>query len=131
MTGEMPLHLAAKGGHDQPIALLISNGQNIDTPNADGNTPLMVAARYGQMGVGRFLIGAGADLDAHNKAGHTALDEALRNHQNAFANLLRNYQLALDARAAFDRAVRTAGTAARSGYLNWAMPSPQVKRVYF
>jgi ankyrin repeat protein len=130
-NGNTAFHVAAQGGNDRSMALLISSGQSIDTLNADGNTPLMVAAWYGQMGSGRFLIGAGADLNIRNKAGRNALEEALQNHQAAFADMIRNYQLVLDARAAFDRAAKLAGIPIRSGYLNWSAPTVQAKRVYF
>ena len=129
--GNTAMHKGANNGHTPAITLLLSSGQNIDTPNADGNTPLMVAAWYGQMEVGRFLIGAGADINVRNKAGRTALDEATRNHQTAFADLIHNYQLALDARSALDRAAAATKGAIRPGYLNWATPAPRAQRVYF
>jgi ankyrin repeat protein len=129
--GNTAMHIGANFGCMQAIIVLLNNGQNIDTPNADGNTPLMVAAWYGQMDVGRFLISAGADINIRNHEGRNASDEALRNHQTAFADLVRNYQLALDARAALDRAAAATRATVRAGYLNWATPAPQTRRVYF
>jgi ankyrin repeat protein len=129
-NGNAAIHIAADRGYVRPIALLVSAGQSIDTPNADGNTPLMVAAWYGQVGVGRFLIGAGADINIHNKAGRTALDEALRNHQTAFADLIHNYQVVLEAHGSLERAAALTGARVRSGYLNWPMPGMQAQRVY-
>jgi ankyrin repeat protein len=128
--GNTPMHIAANFGYPDAIALLLDGGQNVDTPNADGNTPLMVAAWYGRIDAGHFLIGAGADINAHNKEGRTAIDEALRNHQDAFADMIRTYQLALDARAASDRDTAAIRNLIRPGYLNWAMAAPRTMRVY-
>lgn len=130
-NGDAVIHLAARTGADRALALLLSSGQRIETPNADGDTPLMVAAAAGQMGMGRFLLGVGAEIDARNKAGRTAADEALRNNQPAFAEMIQNYRLVLSTRPLFDQAAKTMRAGLRSGYLNWSSPSTQATRVYY
>ncbi len=128
--GNTALHKAAHNGQEPAAAFLIGSGQDIDEPNRDGNTPLAVAAWYGQVGVAKLLIGAGADIDHKNKAGHTALDEAMRAGQTQFADLIRNYQSALQDRTARDAARKASGITIRAGYLNWSEPNAQAKSVY-
>ncbi|KAM0254594.1 hypothetical protein ACHAQJ_006630 [Trichoderma viride] len=60
--GEMPLSLAARGGHISTVQLLIANGADVNKKNKNGmsNTPLREAAFQGHEDVVRLLMANGA-----------------------------------------------------------------------
>lgn len=72
--GSVPLHHAAKGGHDGTLAVFLFRGADKDALDNDGMSPLMWAAREGH--VGEALLAAGADLSIRSTDFHnfSALD---------------------------------------------------------
>ena len=85
-AGATPLYLAARGGHADTVALLLSRGA---APNAavaldpgagaggDSATPLMAAAQCGHEGAVAALLGArGVDVNAASARGNRALMHA-------------------------------------------------------
>uniref|UniRef100_J3LRK8 Uncharacterized protein n=1 Tax=Oryza brachyantha TaxID=4533 RepID=J3LRK8_ORYBR len=59
-AGSVPLHCAAKNGHDEVARLLLSRGASIDIAYFHG-TPLHIAAAYGKAGVMKVLLEHHAD----------------------------------------------------------------------
>ncbi|CAM3911073.1 ankyrin repeat domain-containing protein [Rheinheimera salexigens] len=61
---ERQLHDAAATGDSRQIAVLLSQGANIDARNALMRTPLMLATRANHIEAAKLLINAGADVNA-------------------------------------------------------------------
>ncbi|KAM0842484.1 hypothetical protein ACQ4PT_058338 [Festuca glaucescens] len=68
-AGSVPLHCAAKFGHDEAASLLLSRGASVDIAYFHG-TPLHIAAAYGKTSVIKVLLehhaDAGADINFTN-----------------------------------------------------------------
>jgi hypothetical protein len=77
-AGATPLHLAAAGGHDEVIRILLDHGAPIDAAARDRNqgTPLHWAIAGGKAESVEILLAAGADIHAENQHGQTPLDLA-------------------------------------------------------
>lgn len=71
---EFPLHSAAAADDNPLIALLISEGADLNGRNAEGDTPLHVAARHGNAKALVHLLVKGAAVDTPNKAGKRAVE---------------------------------------------------------
>ena len=56
-----PLHFAAEGGHKAICHMLISNADDENPPDTDGNTPLHLAARNGHLEVCKDILDATED----------------------------------------------------------------------
>ena len=61
-AGRTPLHLAALGGSDECVELLIDNGASVDAQDARGMTALFLAAGKGFHKCLKYLLGAGAQF---------------------------------------------------------------------
>ncbi len=70
---DMPLALAAAGGHDKIVDLLLSKGADVHHMNCYGNTALMMAAKHHAGGCIKSLLEAGSDIHAKNNKGSTPL----------------------------------------------------------
>ena len=70
---------AAKTGHADTLALLISHRADVDVRRSNGQTPLMQAAARGSVECARVLIDAGAAVYVVDDAGSSAADLALAN----------------------------------------------------
>ena len=86
--GVTPLSLAAAGGNDRVIDLLLKSGANAKAADAklsEGRTLLMLASRTGSVASIRQLVAAGANVNAaETRTGSTALMwAALENHGDA------------------------------------------------
>lgn len=62
-----PLHVAAKWGKANMVALLLDRGANIEAKTRDGLTPLHCAARSGHEQVVDMLLERGAPISAKTK----------------------------------------------------------------
>jgi ankyrin repeat protein len=82
------LILAAEGGHDMVMKLLISRGANINQADSIGATALMGAARGGNTSTAKLLITLGANLNQTDRSGRTALDYATRAGHHDIRRLL-------------------------------------------
>ncbi|GFR46743.1 hypothetical protein Agub_g8366 [Astrephomene gubernaculifera] len=74
--GWTPLHLAARVGAGDKVALLLGAGADVQVANQQGNTPLHLAAVNGHTAVVQALLAAGASKDAVNKEGKRPADMA-------------------------------------------------------
>jgi ankyrin repeat protein len=67
------LHLAADGGHEAVVRVLLENGADLALKNYFGIPVLHSAAHNGQKAVVQLLLENGADIEAKNESGATAL----------------------------------------------------------
>ncbi|GAC1455981.1 MAG: ankyrin repeat domain-containing protein [Ktedonobacterales bacterium] len=76
--GWTPLHLAAYGGHQEAVSVLLNYGAHVDVRahNGLGSTPLLRAVIGQQMDVVELLIAHGADINATDTSGSTPLHKA-------------------------------------------------------
>lgn len=75
--GRLPLMLAARGGHDEVLRVLLDKGADVNGRNADdGSTALMWAANNGYRSIVEMLIEGGADPSIVAKDGWTAGEAA-------------------------------------------------------
>ena len=74
--GWSPLHYAAAGPSTEVVALLLSQGAEVNARAPNGNTPLMMAARYGAEDNVKLLLQRGADKRLLNDLNQSAADMA-------------------------------------------------------
>ena len=72
--GETPLHIAARGGNNKCIALLIKAGARTNMVDKHGSTPLHGAACRGNIEIAGNLLGEGIDLDIFTLAKRQRFD---------------------------------------------------------
>ncbi|VDM57073.1 unnamed protein product [Angiostrongylus costaricensis] len=63
-----PLHWAARQGHVQMVAFLVTNGAEMEKRDVEGFTPLHVAAQFGATPVVGYLIARGQSVDAPDES---------------------------------------------------------------
>ena len=68
-NGFSPLHGAGANDHDTVVAVLLSNGANVNQADNNGDSPLQRAAWYGYDAVVTVLLSNGADVNQTNKKG--------------------------------------------------------------
>ena len=83
-----PIHVAAKRGHVDILALLLEHGVYVDSRNAYGQTPLSWAAVHGRVDVGQYLLDRGADINARNNNPATPLSWAVSYGHVGFVRML-------------------------------------------
>jgi len=89
--GETPLHLAAKWGHKEIVALLLANRADVNAKTESGDTPLHYAAENGEDDVAALLLVSHAEVDSRNKWGQTPLHWAAQDgHKDMVSLLLDN-----------------------------------------
>lgn len=89
--GFTPLHLAAGGGHENVVRLLLMRGAMLDSRNAYGWTPLMQAASSGHSHIAALLLQNKANLNTKNKLGASALTLASLGGHLSVVRLLVDY----------------------------------------
>lgn len=67
-SGDTPLILAARFGHEHVVSFLLENGSNIELRNIDGKTALHDAAQHGNLQCLEVLLESGAMVDALKRA---------------------------------------------------------------
>ena len=87
------LHLAASGGHQNVVKLLLERKErkeNIDAEDLAGKTALYLAGENGKADVVQLLINEGADTEKRDAKGKTALHLVMETeHKNVFNALVR------------------------------------------
>jgi ankyrin repeat protein len=76
--GSTPLHLAARVGNIELIAVYLYFGLQIDIDDDEGWTPLHEAAFFGQHSAVKYLIRQGANPQIKNSSGDTPMQVALK-----------------------------------------------------
>ena len=77
-NGQTALAVAAAGGHDEAIHLLLRFGADSNKANSRGWSPLMLAAQHGQLAAVQILLHAsGIDIQQKNREGESSLTIAL------------------------------------------------------
>ncbi|MDI9404895.1 MAG: ankyrin repeat domain-containing protein, partial [Limnohabitans sp.] len=75
--GDTPLHLAARLGRNDMLAILVEGGADVDRWNDEGTTPLYEAAGYGNVVTVTELLRLGADPNRRGRVrGSTPLMQA-------------------------------------------------------
>jgi ankyrin repeat protein len=76
-----PMHVAAREGHADILALLLDHGAVLDRKGIVGHTPLYRAVGKGSLEAVQCLLDRGADINARSKTGSTPLSHAVSFHQ--------------------------------------------------
>jgi 26S proteasome non-ATPase regulatory subunit 10 len=114
--GDSPLHIAAMAGHKEIVALLLSQGADVNARANLGRTPLHWAAWNGHFEVARILLAQGANVNARvtgkatfpvpsgglpkGEIGSTALHYAAYEGHKAICELLLEHGAEVNAQAA-------------------------------
>ncbi len=89
--GYLPIHLAAKNGHNDIVKFLAHPPEILSRKASSGWTPLMFASANGYPEVVNTLISKGANVDIKHKLGITALHSAAYNgHVEVMKELLKH-----------------------------------------
>ena len=90
--GDSPVIACCRLGHDEVLALLLTNEvckADANLANSQDQTPMMVAAEAGKAACVSLLIAHGGDVNKANSQGQTPLFFATRNKHEEVASLLR------------------------------------------
>lgn len=91
-----PLHIAAMGGFDAALSVLISHGCDVSPRNSLEESPLHLAARNGHADSIQVLVSNGASVDEVDHRGRTAL------HMAAFVGSISAMRCLLNVGALID-----------------------------
>ena len=86
---ETPLILAVRSGNEDIVSLLLNNGANVGTCDAESLTPLHIAAIKGNTATAMLLVKEGADINAVS-CGFTPLNLAEFNDNSEVASYLES-----------------------------------------
>ncbi len=97
-SGDTPLIVAARNGHDELVRFLLEEGADMDLTNRSADDALIAASeRPGNIAVLELLLDAGAEINPKNELGRTALIEAASIGDQRNVVLLLQHQPDLDA----------------------------------
>ena len=99
-SGDTPLTLAARDGHDNVVHALLSDSQClVDAKGQDGYTALYYSCIYRHVDIVRILINHKANVNARTDSGDTPLTLAARNGYYKLVHvLLSDFQCPVDAK---------------------------------
>ena len=83
-----PINLAAHGGHEEVLKLLIKRGARIDHPEGAGYTALIFAVSKGHESIVKLLLDAGADPNFKGVEGTTPIQIAQKKEHCKILKLL-------------------------------------------
>ena len=87
--GFPPLHMAAAGGHDAVIAVLLDNGADVNQVAVDGWSPIHFAVHNGHDAAVAVLLDKGANINHLNNDGYSPVYRAAKNgHETVVALLI-------------------------------------------
>ena len=87
------LTVAAYGGHEAMVRMLLQRGASVDLQDITGGTALMAAADRGHTTIVQVLLDAKADASLQGCTGSTALMFAELSKHTATAQVLRQHEL--------------------------------------
>jgi hypothetical protein len=91
-AGDTPLMIAAMGGHNYLVRMLLEHGADPEIRNKGGTTALMRASARGRYETCRILIDeGGADAEAKDNHGHSVIMHAHIGHHEATERHLRRH----------------------------------------
>jgi len=92
-SGRTPLHYAGFENDADKVALLLTQGVDVDAQDRQGFTPLHLACQEGAISAARALLDGGASIDIPNSFGNTPLFVAVGNSrgQGDLIQLLRGH----------------------------------------
>ncbi|XP_070581720.1 death-associated protein kinase 1-like isoform X2 [Ptychodera flava] len=94
--GSTALHVASREGNVDIAQVLISNGCNVNTTDANDWTPLHYATRFGKESFARLLLQSGAEIDVQDKDGNTPLHLAAQRGVERTATLLLEHKASIN-----------------------------------
>ena len=101
-SGDTPLTLAARHGHDNVVHALLSDFQcPVDARGQNGYTALHYSCRYGHVDIVRTLIKHKANFNDRTDSGDTPLTLAARNKHDNIVHALSDYNCEIFARAKY------------------------------
>ena len=104
VSGDTPLHYAARNGHIEISHLLLQNGAEVNVRSMWGRTPLHYAASQGHIDILHLLVENGADLEAQDDDGMRALHDAARyGNLPIIQELISRYHVDINARDNYGR----------------------------
>ena len=86
--GEIPIHHAAREGHDDVLSTLLDNGAILDDKDELGDTPLLLAAQNGHVDLVYKLITLGANVFHRNHEGNDIWNCAIDSEDNILLDSL-------------------------------------------
>ena len=97
------LHLAAAGGHEDAVQLLLSKGASTETMNSSNDTPLHLAARNGYTNIMELLLTNGASVEASlvDEDYSALLHRAASGGHNSTVQLLLSKGASIEARGKY------------------------------
>jgi hypothetical protein len=99
VSGDTPLHYAARNGHIEISHLLLQNGAEVNVRSMWGRTPLHYAASQGHIDILHLLVENGADLEAQDDGGERVLYyAAYHRHLPFIQELISRYHVDINAR---------------------------------
>jgi ankyrin repeat protein len=115
--GATLLIMAAAGGQEAMVRMLLQRGASVNLQNSVGGTALMIAALNGHTTIAQALLDAKADVSLQTTDGSTALMLAEQRKHTATAQLLRQHakRQTVEAEAAVAHATAAAPTPILSG----------------
>ena len=88
-TGMSALMQSAARGNVLVIAVLLTNGANIDLQDNLGETALIKAVKEGKREIVMHMLNAGADIYLTDYTGYSAYDHAMRGRDNRIKNTMK------------------------------------------